>query len=48
MYVCLSVWSDLPEGRFTRKCLLTCDNAGAGDWQPVGLSVAMITTVGPR
>ena len=26
--------------------LLTCDNAGAGDWQPVGLLVAMVTTVG--
>ena len=32
---------------FTR-CLLTCDNnAGVGDWQPVGLSVATVTTVGP-
>ena len=30
---------------FTRRCLLTCDNAGAGDWQPVGLSVATVTTV---
>ena len=30
---------------FTRRCLLTCDKAGAGDWQPVGLSVATVTTV---
>ena len=21
---------------FTRRCLLICDKAGAGDWQPVG------------
>ena len=26
------IWPDLPEG-----VLLTCDKAGAGDWQPVGL-----------
>ena len=30
---------------FTRKCLLTSDKAGAGDWQPVGLSDATLTTV---
>ena len=30
---------------FTRRCLLTCDKAGAGDWQPMGLLVAMVTTV---
>ena len=24
---------------------MTCDKAGAGDWQPVGLSVATVTTV---
>ena len=24
---------------FTRRCLLTCDKAGAGDWQAVGFSV---------
>ena len=29
----------------TRRCLLTCDKAGAGDWQPVGLSVATVTIV---
>ena len=29
----------------TRRCLLTCDKAGAGDWQPVGLSDATLTTV---
>ena len=33
---------------FTRKCLLTCDKDGAGDWQPVGLTVATVTTVRPR
>ena len=32
---------------FTRRCLLTCDKARAGDWQPVGLSVATVTTVRP-
>ena len=32
---------------FTRRCLLTCDKAGAGDWQSVGLSVATVTTVRP-
>ena len=26
---------------------MTCDKAGAGDWQPVGLSVATVTTVRP-
>ena len=31
----------------TRKCLLTCDKAGVGDWQPVGLSVATVITVRP-
>ena len=36
------MWPDLPEG-----CLLTCDKVGAGDWQPVGLSVATVTTVRP-
>ena len=30
---------------FTRRCLLTCDKAGVGDWQPVGLSVATVTTL---
>ena len=30
---------------FTRGCLLICDKAGAGDWQPVGLSVATVSTV---
>ena len=35
------IWPDLPEG------VLTCDKAGAGDWQPVGLSVATVTTVRP-
>ena len=33
--------------KLTRRCLLTCDKAGAGDWQPVGLSVATVTTVRP-
>ena len=32
---------------FTRRCLLTFDKAGAGDWQPVDLSVATVTTVCP-
>ena len=32
---------------FTRRCLLTCDKAGTGDWQPVGLSVATVITVRP-
>ena len=32
---------------FTRRFLLTCDKAGAGDWQPVGFSVATVTTVRP-
>ena len=32
---------------FTRKCLLTCDKAGTGDLQPVGFSVATVTTVHP-
>ena len=32
---------------FTRRCLLTCDKAGTGDWQPVGFSVATVTTVRP-
>ena len=27
--------------------LYYCDNAGAGDWQPVGLSISTVTTVGP-
>ena len=31
----------------TRRCLLTCDKDSAGDWQPVDLSVATVTTVGP-
>ena len=26
---------------------MTCDKAGAGDWQPVGLSVATVTIVRP-
>ena len=26
---------------------MTCDKAGAGDWQPVGLSVATVTNVRP-
>ena len=26
---------------------MTCDKAGAGDWQPVGVSVATVTTVRP-
>ena len=26
---------------------MTCDKAGTGDWQPVGLSVATVTTVRP-
>ena len=26
---------------------MTCDKAGAGDWQPVGLSAATVTTVRP-
>ena len=26
---------------------MTCEKAGAGDWQPVGLSVATVTTVRP-
>ena len=26
---------------------MTCDKAGVGDWQPVGLSVATVTTVRP-
>ena len=26
---------------------MTCDKAGTGDWQPVGLSVATATTVRP-
>ena len=25
--------------------MLTCDKAAAGDWQPVGLSVATVTTL---
>ena len=32
---------------FTRRCLLTCDKAGAGDWQLVGLSIATVLTVRP-
>ena len=32
---------------FTKRCLLTCDNAADGDWQPVGVSVATVTTVAP-
>ena len=32
---------------FTRKCCLTCDKAGAGDWQPMGFSVATVSTVRP-
>ena len=28
-----------------RRCLLTCDKAGAGDWQAMGLSVATVTTL---
>ena len=32
---------------FTRGCLMTCDKAGAGDWQPVGFSVATVTIVRP-
>ena len=27
---------------------MTCDRAGAGDWQPVGLSYATVITVRPR
>ena len=27
---------------------MTCDKAGTRDWQPVGLSVATVTTVRPR
>ena len=34
------IWPDLPEG-----VLLTCDKAGAGDCQPVGVSVATVTSV---
>ena len=30
---------------FTRGCLFTCDKAGAGDWQAMGLSVATVTTL---
>ena len=26
---------------------MTCDKAGAGDWQPVGFPVATVTTVRP-
>ena len=26
---------------------MTCDKAGAGDWQPVGFSVATVTIVRP-
>ena len=26
---------------------MTCDKAGAGDWQPVGLSVGTVTIVRP-
>ena len=33
--------------RFTIRCLLTCEKAGTGDWQPVNLSVATVTTVRP-
>ena len=32
---------------FTRGCLLTCDNAGAGDLQPVGFSVITVTIMRP-
>ena len=32
---------------FTRRCLLTCDKAGTGDWQPLGLSITTTTTVRP-
>ena len=42
-YICVYIYL----ARFTRRCLLTCDKAGAGDWQPVGLSVATVTTVRP-
>ena len=27
--------------------MLTCDKAGTGDWQPMGLSVVLVTTVRP-
>ena len=47
VYVCVYVCMYVCLAGFTRRCLLTCDKAGAGDWQPVGLSVATVTTVRP-